>query len=102
MGDKWSRHIGSDFNRAADPEQPTLPARASSGSDQVRNTENSLAKGPPPPKGPGMAIARQRHQEAMAADHRKATGQIDRAVPSSPHRKAPEKGDLKRDFDRSR
>jgi hypothetical protein len=106
VSDKWNRSIGGDFNKAADRDQPKPQERPAGGSDQVRNTRHSLAGGPPPPKGPGMAMARQQHREAMAADHRKATGQ-DHAAPaadSKPPQKGDlsQKGDLKRDFDRSR
>ena len=103
MANKWDRSIQDDFNKSADGKQQKSADRSGKGSEQVKNTRYGLHGGPPPPKGPGMAVARQQHREAMAKDHERATGKSNPTPAKSQSDEGiPQKGDLKKDFDRSR
>lgn len=66
---------------------------------QATNTRRSLHDGPPPQKGPGMAVARQRHREAMAENHTKA--QQSQAT-SKGQKTILQKGQVKKEVIRSR
>ncbi len=102
--DEWESDTQKDgFNKAAQGKQQKPAERGEKGSKQVKSTRHGLHGGPPPPKGPGMAVVRQQHREAMAKDHKKATGKS-KPLPSKTEseKKPPQKGDLKKEFDRSR
>lgn len=103
MTDKWDRSIKSDFNNASSGKQQEPPDRSSKGSEQVKNTKLGLHGGPPPPKGPGMAAARQKHRQGMVKDHERATGKSASTLTKNQcDKKTPQKGDLTKDFNRSR
>ncbi len=104
MADKWDRSIKDDFNKAAEGKQGKPAQRSDKGSEQVKNGRYGLQGGPPPPKGPGMATVRQQHREAMAKDHERTTGKGGPSTPTKGERdkQTPQKGDLKKEFDRSR
>lgn len=105
MVDKWDRSIKDDFNRKAEGKERQSNDRGGKGSEQVGKSQSSLKDGPPPPRGPGMSIAREQHRAAMAKDHERAVAD---QSPTKNHGntfsqdKKREKGDLKKEFDRSR
>ena len=103
MVDKWDRSSKDEFNQAANGKQQESNDRRDKGSEQIKNNQLGLKDGPPPPKGPGMATVRQQHREAMAKDHQRATGKTSSPpAKTKSDKKTPQKGDLKKDFDRSR
>jgi hypothetical protein len=103
--DKWDsdQHV-DDFNKAARGEQEKQTDRDDKGSDQVKNSKLGKQDGPPPPKGPGMSeLQRQKHKNEMAKDHQRATEKNGpQQNNDTPTKKTPQKGDLKKEFDRHR